>query len=75
MITSKLPPVAEWPRLSGGAGPYLCLIRNEVNKREHGFLLAGSFELNLGYVFDGGNGRSIMYASEEALLADGWRVD
>lgn len=75
MITSKLPPVAEWPRLAGGEIPYLCLIRNTNNKREHGFIFPGNFELNLGYIFDGGNGRSIMYASEEALLADGWRVD
>ncbi len=75
MVTEKLPPVAEWPRMAGGEIPYLCLIRDAKYKQRHGFLLAGNWDVNLGYVFDGGTGFTARYDSEAALLADGWTVD
>ncbi len=72
--TSRLPPVTEWPKFSDASTPYLCLKRDR-DEKAHGFLLAGSYNVNVGYVWDGGDGYEIPYDSEEALLADGWYVD
>lgn len=66
--------VSEWPKFSDG-GKYLCVIREKNDKRQHGFIIGGSWDVNLGYVWDGGTGQFIQYDSSEAVFADGWRVD
>lgn len=52
-----------------------CLIRKVNGERQYGFLIRGSWTVNLGCVFDGGNGEVIEYNSEEEILSDGWKVD
>lgn len=52
-----------------------CLIREVNGQRQYGFLFEGSWTVNLGYIFDGGNGGYIDYNSEEEILNDGWEVD
>lgn len=72
---TRLPSIAEWPKFQDGI-PYLCLKRDSDNDRPvHGFLIAGSYNVNVGYVWDGGDGYSIPYDSEVALLNDDWYVD
>lgn len=71
---SQLLPVSEWPCFRDG-GHYLCVVRGHAEERQHGFVLEGSWDVNLGYVWDGGTGDVVSYDSAEALLADGWSVD
>lgn len=62
--------INEWP-ISADDTRYICLKRGD----EHGFIIEGSWEVNLGYILDGGDGRFIQYESADAILADGWIVD
>jgi hypothetical protein len=65
----------KWPKMDENL-PYLCVVRGEdFDSREHGFILAGSWEVNLGYVFDGGTGQFIDYKTPQDVLNDGWSVD
>ena len=65
---------ADWPKFADG-GRY-CVVRREVaGKPEHGFITPDCWSVNLGYVWDGGNGRTVSYDSAEEMLADGWQVD
>ena len=64
----------EWPKASDGSR-YLCVIREREGNREHGFLLENSWDVFLGYIWDGGNGNTISYSSEQEVLAAGWQVD
>ena len=68
-------PKEEGPKFSDGATRYLCVVRGEGESRERGFLIEGSWAVNLGYVWDGGDGNEIHYDSPEAVAADGWGVD
>jgi hypothetical protein len=69
-----LPDFAEWPEFSDG-NSYLCVVRQREGTREIGFIVQGAWDVNLGYVWDGGTGEVIPYASEAAVLQDGWEVD
>ena len=73
-MSTNILSVSEWPRFANG-GRYLCLIRERDGERQHGFLIQGCWDVNLGYVFDGGTGQVVQYSSVEAILADGWQVD
>jgi hypothetical protein len=66
--------VQEWPKTSDGVG-YLCLIRNLKDGREHGFMIEGSWDINIGYIWDGGTGDYIPYKTPEEALSAGWVVD
>jgi len=71
---SQLLSVSEWPRFADG-GRYLCVIRERDGERQHGFVIQGCWDVNLGYVWDGGTGHFIQYGSADEMLADGWQVD
>lgn len=74
MANDKFPPIKEWPVFSDGT-PYICVIRTVNGCREHGFIISGSWEVNLGYVWDGGSGEYLTYSSPESVLTDGWTID
>lgn len=62
----------EFIRASAFDGSFCCLVR----KDQHGFIdRSRTWEVWLGYVWDGGNGKSTKYESPEAIVADGWTVD
>lgn len=71
---SHLLSVSEWPRFSDG-GRYLCVIRKLDGERRHGFVIEGCWDVNLGYVWEGGTGQFVQYSSADEMLADGWQVD
>jgi len=68
-----IPDKKEWPKSDGIR--YLCLTRIKNDKKEYGFLYGNSWEVNLGYIFDGGTGAFIPYSSKEEVEKDGWEVD
>lgn len=68
-----IPDKKEWPK-SGGIR-YLCLTRQKDGNKEYGFLYGDSWEVNIGYIFDGGTGQYISYSSKEEIERDGWKVD
>jgi hypothetical protein len=63
----------EWPTFQDGETRFCCL-RN-ATKKLHGFIVEGSFAVNHGYIFNGGNGSATIYESYEQIVADGWTVD
>lgn len=72
---NQIPTLPHWPKDQEGTR-YLCLIRARPDgKREYGFLLQGSWDLNLGYIMDGGTGEIIHYAGPEEIAKDGWTID
>lgn len=76
MSATELPPVSEWPKTIDGVG-YLVLFREVSGPhfREHGFILEGSWDVNLGYIWEGGDGYSRSYDSWDDIVRDGWEID
>lgn len=72
--TMTLTNISEWPCLLDG-GRYICVIRKIDGVHEYGFILSGSWDVNLGYIWEGGTGHFAKYNSAEEVLADGWEID